>query len=148
MVMFFNIPFDETQLFPMSITESSTSDEECLDAVDHVLCYTDKYVSVKRSRSEAQNTLLSLIRDVKTCGLFAISGSCHVFPSLTNIGLFVEDKPWAFPMTQVPECTLLQQAPFGHGQKTVIDETIDLYRTKVTVISSKPIKTYVVPTVV
>jgi predicted 2-oxoglutarate/Fe(II)-dependent dioxygenase YbiX len=104
--------------------ESSDSGESCCVCEDAILAHPEKFIEITASKSPAQRALADAICKIKSNGYFAVNGTCYGYSGLTNLGLYVDNKPWAFPLTQIPESPVLQVAPFGKGEETVIDENV------------------------
>ena len=105
--------------------ESEDSEDEYaeldLDAIER---NPDKYLKLKESESQAQKNLIAKIKSIKWTGTFAASGTCFNFRALTNPGLYIEDKPWSFPLLAIPDCSVLEDAPFGEGKKTRVNPKV------------------------
>ena len=109
---------------PEGEDDDEEEDEDEFDYEERIQTNPDKFLRAKRSKSEAQNNLIAKIKSIKWSAAFAGNGTCYKFRALTNPGLYVQDKPWSFPLTSIPQCSALEDAPFGKGPATVLDPKV------------------------
>jgi hypothetical protein len=99
--------------------ESEESDDEF--QIDK---YPDRYIDLRTPNSLFQNKLILKIKNIDADGFFVTNGTCYEYRALTNPGIYIGNDLLTFPLTDIPESTLLEDAPFGKGTETVLDHAV------------------------